>query len=125
RAVLQANGHWPAAPRAANRHVAPVEHRGKRRPRHELSSGARMNPISDFARRLRAAMRREPDPNLAEELRFHLDMESSALEQRGLPPSAARGEARRRFGGVDRYNEELRDFRGGRWVHSLVSDARF
>jgi predicted permease len=84
-----------------------------------------MRAMTDLARRLLAAIRREPDANLAEELRFHLDMESASLEQRGLPPGAARGEARRRFGGVDRYNEELRDVRGGRWAQSLLSDARF
>ena len=74
---------------------------------------------------LRGTARRQPDADLAEELRFHVDMEAASLERTGLSPDSARVEARRRFGGVDRYNEELRDVRGGRWIQSLALDARF
>ena len=56
---------------------------------------------------------REPDQNLSEELRFHLEMEAAKLERGGLSPRAARREARKKFGGVDRYTEELRDERRG------------
>lgn len=75
--------------------------------------------------RVRALFARETDVDLDDELRFHLDMERHALERDGLAPEAARGEARRRFGGVDRYAEELRDVRGFRWLEWLGQDARY
>jgi predicted permease len=84
-----------------------------------------MKLFSNLISRIRSAMHRERDADLAEELRFHVDMEAAALERTGLSPATAREEARRRFGGVDRYNEELRDVRGGRWTQSLSLDIRF
>jgi predicted permease len=68
---------------------------------------------------------REPDENLSDELRFHLDMEAAKLERDGLSPSAARREARTKFGGVDRYTEELRDERRGSALDALVQDAKY
>ncbi len=59
-------------------------------------------------------LRRDPDADLSDELRFHLEMEAKKLRDTGLAPDAARREARRRLGGVDKYTEELRDVRGGR-----------
>ena len=78
-----------------------------------------MTRFGDLGRRLRGTLGREADGNLAEELRFHLDMESAALEKLGRSPAAARDEARRRLGGLDKYNEELRDVRGGRWAVAI------
>lgn len=75
--------------------------------------------------RLRTLVRRDPDADLSDELRFHLDMEATALERDGMPPDRAREEARRRLGGFDRYTEELRDVRGGRWFDALRQDARY
>src|SRR3954471_23832728 len=75
--------------------------------------------------RVRGALHREPTANLGEEVRFHLEMEAQALERAGLSPDAARAEAHRKFGGVDRYTEELHDERGGRIVESLGKDARY
>src|SRR6478735_7176302 len=54
--------------------------------------------------RLRMFLRREPDADLSDELRFHIDMEATAL---------------------DRYTEELRDVRGGRTLDALRQDARY
>ncbi|HEV8411942.1 MAG TPA: permease prefix domain 1-containing protein, partial [Gemmatimonadaceae bacterium] len=75
--------------------------------------------------RIGGALRRESDQNMAEELRFHLDMEAQLLQERGLAADRARAEARRRFGGVDRYNEELKDVRGARWISALGQDLRY
>jgi hypothetical protein len=83
-----------------------------------------MTRFGDLNKRLRASVRLDPDADLAEELRFHLLMEASALEAQGLPPADAYREARRQFGGMDNYNEELRDVRGGRWIEALGQDAR-
>ena len=84
-----------------------------------------MSVWSELSRRVRARFRREPVPNLGEEVRFHLEMEASALERAGLSPEAARAEAHRKFGGVDRYTEELQDERGGRRIEALRQDARY
>jgi predicted permease len=75
--------------------------------------------------RIRALLARETDADLTDELRFHLEMEAASLERQGLSPRAARNEARRRLGGVDRYTEELRDVRGGRGMDAFVQDARY
>jgi putative ABC transport system permease protein len=83
-------------------------------------------PINNLLRRLRALVRREEsEAQLNDELEFHLAMEADSLRQRGIRPDAAAGEARRRFGGVDRYTEECRDERGGRFLEALAQDARY
>ena len=80
---------------------------------------------SSLLARARALLARDSHEELDDELRFHLEMESQALQRAGLAPDAARGEARRRFGGVDRYREELRDVQGFRWLEWLGQDARY
>ena len=84
-----------------------------------------MSAWTDLMQRLRARLGREPAANLGEEVRFHLEMEARALERGGLSPEVARAEAHRRFGGVDRYTEELRDERGGRLLEWLSQDSRY
>jgi putative ABC transport system permease protein len=84
-----------------------------------------MSFFNELARRVRGRLGREPAANLGDEVRFHLDMEAQALERAGLSPDAARAEAHRKFGGVDRYTEELHDERGGRIVEWLGKDARY
>jgi putative ABC transport system permease protein len=69
----------------------------------------------------RSAAEREMD----EELRFHLEMEVEKLVGRGLDAEAARTEALRSFGGVDRYKEECRDARGLSRFESLSQDIRY
>ena len=84
-----------------------------------------MSLFSDVARRFRGRINREPASNLSDEVRFHLEMEAEALERAGLSPEAARAEAHRKFGGVDRYTEELHDERGGRVLEWLAKDSRY
>ena len=84
-----------------------------------------MSFLNELARRVRGRLGREPAANLGDEVRFHLDMEAQALERAGLTPDAARAEAHRKFGGVDRYTEELHDERGGRVVEWLAKDTRY
>jgi putative ABC transport system permease protein len=84
-----------------------------------------MSVWNEFVLRIRGRLHREPAANLSDEVRFHLEMETRALERDGLSPEAARAEAHRRFGGVDRYTEELRDERGGRALEALGQDARY
>ena len=75
--------------------------------------------------RLRGLLARDTDADLTDELRFHLEMEAAKIEKTGLAPNAARDEARRRLGGMDKFTEELRDVRGGRAMDALAQDARY
>src|SRR5688572_6650463 len=69
--------------------------------------------------------RRSSDQELDDELAAHMELEALALERAGMAPEDARREARRRFGGVPRYAEAVRDVRGGRWLEWLGQDARY
>ena len=60
---------------------------------------------------------------MQEEMRFHLDMEAEDLARSGT--KEALRVARRRFGGVARYEDEARDARGGRWLEELRQDVRY
>jgi putative ABC transport system permease protein len=62
------------------------------------------------------------DAALDEELRFHLEMETARLVERGMTPEAARYAARRNFGGVERVKETYRDRRGLPAVETLARD---
>jgi predicted permease len=67
--------------------------------------------------------RREAD--LREELQLHLDLETERLQATGMAPEAARRQARRTFGAVERAKEECRDARGTALVDGVVRDVRF
>src|SRR5215203_2886209 len=69
--------------------------------------------------------RRTVEREIDDELRFHLDMEASACQRRGLDPNAARTEAARVFGGVESTKDELRDARGGNGVENTLKDLRY
>jgi putative ABC transport system permease protein len=84
-----------------------------------------MSIWNDLLQRLRGRLSRESSVDISDELRFHLEMEAHQLEASGLSPAAAAREARRRFGGVDRYTEELRDERGGQALEHLRLDIRY
>ena len=61
-------------------------------------------------RRLFRLARRRPsiDEEVADEVAFHLEMRAAELVERGLPPDAARAEARRRFGDTHQWSEAMR-----------------
>src|SRR6185295_2147626 len=85
-----------------------------------------MSQLNRFFRRLRQMFSRtRTDAELNEEMRFHLDMERASIEATGAAPDDAAREARRRFGGVDRYTEELRDERGGARFDAFMQDLRY
>jgi predicted permease len=67
--------------------------------------------------------RREAD--LREELQLHLDREAERLQASGMAPEAARIEALRTFGAVERTKDECRDARGTALVDGVVRDVRF
>src|SRR5438094_1917679 len=83
-----------------------------------------MGWLSRLRRRARLVLDRPAiEREMKEEMRFHLEMEADELARFGIED--ARGTARRRFGGVARYEDEARDARGGRWLEELRQDARY
>lgn len=78
-----------------------------------------------WARRLRAMTRQqEVDRELDEELAFHLDMEIQKNLQEGMSPAEARRKAALKFGGVQKYREEVRDARWLGWMNGVSLDAK-
>jgi predicted permease len=84
-----------------------------------------MRLLSEARERLRALLfRGRAERELAEELRFHVDMETEANVRRGMTPAEARRRALIAFGGVERFKDEVRDLRGFGPLEDLVKDAR-
>ncbi len=72
-----------------------------------------MRLVAEVWERVRALVRgASEDREMEEELRFHLDMEAQKHVKAGMSPSEARRHARLRFGGVERFKEEVREARG-------------
>jgi putative ABC transport system permease protein len=75
---------------------------------------------------IRAQVRRKAEEReMEEEMRFHLESETAARVRAGQDPGAARRAALHSFGAVDRYQEEVRDARGLRWLDDAIKDVRF
>ncbi len=64
------------------------------------------------------------ESEMDQELRFHVDAETEENIGRGMPPEEARRTALVSFGGVERFKEQGRSARGGRWLDDLVRDVR-
>lgn len=69
--------------------------------------------------------RHRVEREIDDELRFHVEMETEKLVRKGMPPGEARREALRRFGGVERFKEEVRDVDGVSLVEGTWNDLRF
>jgi predicted permease len=69
--------------------------------------------------------RRKLERDMEEEMRFHVDMETERLASRGLPAGQARTEALRRFGGVEKVKDEVRDAALARFLERLGQDVRY
>jgi putative ABC transport system permease protein len=65
------------------------------------------------------------ESQLDEEMRFHIDMETRKLVERGLPPEEARREALLAFGGIEKHKEESRDATGAPVIETLLQDVRY
>ena len=60
-----------------------------------------------------------------DEMRFHLEMDTRwHMNEKQMSEDAARLAAKRAFGGVERYKEDVRDERGTSWIEDLRQDAR-
>jgi putative ABC transport system permease protein len=75
-----------------------------------------------WARLLR---REEAERELDAELRYDFDRRVADFMASGMTPDEARRSARLEFGGLDQIKERCRDARGTRWLHDLLSDARY
>ncbi len=85
-----------------------------------------MRWVAAWRERLRALIfRARQETELDEELRFHLDQETELLLEAGLDPQEARRQARLRFGGVERFKEEVREARGTGVIDCLMLDTRY
>jgi predicted permease len=61
----------------------------------------------------------------SEEFAFHIEMETAENTRRGMTAADARRAALLRFGGTQRYREEVHDARGVAQLDNLARDARF
>jgi putative ABC transport system permease protein len=60
-----------------------------------------------------------------QELRFHIEMQTALNMGKGMAPEQARTEALREFGGVEKFKEQCREERGGRFLEQLLQDLRY
>jgi predicted permease len=65
------------------------------------------------------------DARLSEEIQFHIEQQTAELVRQGMTPAAARREALRRFGGVERAKDDARDERRFAWLHGTGRDFRY
>ncbi len=85
-----------------------------------------MHWLSKLRRRARLIVdRASVEREMRDEMHFHLEMEAEELTRFGAERSEAQRLARRRFGGVARFEDEARDARGGRWLEQLRQDTRY
>jgi predicted permease len=76
--------------------------------------------------RLRSLVLRDQTArDVDDELQFHIDREIAERVKRGLTPDAARTEALRIFGGMQRYKEEVREAHGFAMWDQLRQDLGF
>jgi len=85
-----------------------------------------MNLLRIFLCRLHGLFRRQKSENdLAEEIRFHLEMQIQDNRRLGMHPEEAYFHALRKFGGVDQMKETYRDNHSLRFLETVVQDVRF
>jgi predicted permease len=64
------------------------------------------------------------DADMNDEMRFHIDMESKRLQQRGLGEHEAARQAAILFGGVEKYRGAGRDAFGFTWMRGMSVDVK-
>lgn len=85
-----------------------------------------MTALRDLLERLRALVfRRREERDLADELRFHLEMEAAQNRRAGWGADESMRRGALALGGVERTKEEVRDARGTRLLEDSVSDVVF
>ena len=85
-----------------------------------------MGILRDEAKKLSGSLRqRTAEPELDEEIQFHLDMQTEKNVRLGMSPEEARRAALVRFGGTERIKEEARDEYRSRPLEDFVQDLRY
>ena len=85
-----------------------------------------MRWLARVRRRVKLLLRRaDVEREMDDEMRFHLEMEAEELEHAGHDPAEATRRALREFGGLERYKDDARDSRGGRWMDDAAQDIRY
>ncbi|HUQ82257.1 MAG TPA: ABC transporter permease, partial [Gemmatimonadaceae bacterium] len=85
-----------------------------------------MSILSDLVERARSVIFRARDEReLAEELRFHTDMDVELLQRDGVSEREARRRSALMLGGTERVKEDVRDARGTRLFHDSARDFAF
>jgi predicted permease len=85
-----------------------------------------MTVLRYLLRRLRALwLSEEIHDEIAEEMRFHIELRAEENVRRGMTPEEARREAERQFGRFDRIKEQGYEARGGRWLEATWQDLRY
>jgi putative ABC transport system permease protein len=85
-----------------------------------------MGILKGEAKKLSGTLRqRTAEPELEEEIQFHIDMQTEKNLRLGMSPEEARRAALVRFGGTDRIKEEARDEYRSRPLEDLVQDVRY
>jgi predicted permease len=69
--------------------------------------------------------RNHVDQELSEELRFHIERQTSANIAAGMPPDEARRQAVLQLGALEGLKESCREERRGFWLQSFCGDIRF
>src|SRR5688500_8372001 len=77
-----------------------------------------------FARFRLLFARRDAESRMAEEFRFHLEMETEKLVRAGLSREDARRQAALAFGGVEEHKEVMREGRGLAWLSGWSLDLK-
>lgn len=75
-------------------------------------------------RRLMGSLSREK-PDLSDELRSHIEMQTEDNLRAGMRPEEARRQAELKFGGIDSTKESYRDQRGLPWLETILADLRY
>ncbi|HET7563841.1 MAG TPA: ABC transporter permease [Gemmatimonadaceae bacterium] len=82
--------------------------------------------IRDALARLSGFLRRSKmEQRLAEEMQFHIEMQTEENMRAGMGPEEARRAAFVAFGGRERFREATRDEYRSRWLEELVRDVRY
>jgi putative ABC transport system permease protein len=82
--------------------------------------------VTDVVERVRALVfRRAEDRELAEELRFHIEMEEDYRRRSGASDAEARRGSLIALGGIERVKEDVRDARGTRLIEDAVADVAY
>ncbi|HYG61410.1 MAG TPA: ABC transporter permease [Thermoanaerobaculia bacterium] len=85
-----------------------------------------MRALRNAMMRLSGSLRqRTAEPELEEEIQFHIDMQTAKNLRLGMSPDEARRAALVSFGGRERFKEEARDEYRSRPVEDLVQDLRY